>query len=200
MINKQLIKESHGDDKDFQKIILKNQSINNQLNKMNNEYLLKFREENLKRLSEIRKKENKYESNIFLKLKNEEEKNMDDILNKKMNIKKYRAILNNEQQNIENNLELYNNELKVNQEKKQVLLNKIFNNKYSKSFVLDNDKEDYDDSEFQINVDKYLVKNDVIIKENYTNKYFSKRTNVDLNEIENKDLVSNFHFQRSHHF
>ena len=73
-INKQLIKESHTDDKDFQNIILKNQSINNQLNKMNNEYLLKFREENLKRLSEIRKKENKYDSNIYLKLKNEEEK------------------------------------------------------------------------------------------------------------------------------
>ena len=195
-INKQLIKESHTDDKDFQNIILKNQSINNQLNKMNNEYLLKFREENLKRLSEIRKKENKYDSNIYLKLKNEEEKNVDDLFNRKINAKKFKSIINNEQQNIENNLELYNNELKINQEKKKALLNKMFNNKYSKSLVLEDDKDDYDDS----NVDKYLVKNDVIIKENFANKYFSKRTNDDLNEAENKDLVSNFDFQRRHHF
>ena len=195
-INKQLIKESHTDDKDFQNIILKNQSINNQLNKMNNEYLLKFREENLKRLSEIRKKENKYDSNIYLKLKNEEEKNVDDLFNRKINAKKFKSIINNEQQNIENNLELYNNELKINQEKKKALLNKMFNNKYSKSLVLEDDKDDFDDS----NVDKYLVKNDVIIKENFANKYFSKRTNDDLNEAENKDLVSNFDFQRRHHF
>ena len=195
-INKQLIKESHTDDKDFQNIILKNQSINNQLNKMNNEYLLKFREENLKRLSEIRKKENKYDSNIYLKLKNEEEKNVDDLFNRKINAKKFKSIINNEQQNIENNLELYNNELKINQEKKKALLNKMFNNKYSKSLVLEDDKYDFDDS----NVDKYLVKNDVIIKENFANKYFSKRTNDDLNEAENKDLVSNFDFQRRHHF
>ena len=195
-INKQLIKESHTDDKDFQNIILKNQSINNQLNKMNNEYLLKFREENLKRLSEIRKKENKFDSNIYLKLKNEEEKNVDDLFNRKINAKKFKSIINNEQQNIENNLELYNNELKINQEKKKALLNKMFNNKYSKSLVLEDDKDDFDDS----NVDKYLVKNDVIIKENFANKYFSKRTNDDLNEAENKDLVSNFDFQRRHHF
>ena len=195
-INKQLIKESHTDDKDFQNIILKNQSINNQLNKMNNEYLLKFREENLKRLSEIRKKENKYDSNIYLKLKKEEEKNVDDLFNRKINAKKFKSIINNEQQNIENNLELYNNELKINQEKKKALLNKMFNNKYSKSLVLEDDKDDFDDS----NVDKYLVKNDVIIKENFANKYFSKRTNDDLNEAENKDLVSNFDFQRRHHF
>ena len=195
-INKQLIKESHTDDKDFQNIILKNQSINNQLNKMNNEYLLKFREENLKRLSEIRKKENKYDSNIYLKLKNEEEKNVDDLFNRKINAKKFKSIIKNEQQNIENNLELYNNELKINQEKKKALLNKMFNNKYSKSLVLEDDKDDFDDS----NVDKYLVKNDVIIKENFANKYFSKRTNDDLNEAENKDLVSNFEFQRRHHF
>ena len=195
-INKQLIKESHTDDKDFQNIILKNQSINNQLNKMNNEYLLKFREENLKRLSEIRKKENKYDSNIYLKLKNEEEKNVDDLFNRKINAKKFKSIIKNEQQNIENNLELYNNELKINQEKKKALLNKMFNNKYSKSLVLEDDKDDFDDS----NVDKYLVKNDVIIKENFANKYFSKRTNDDLNEAENKDLVSNFDFQRRHHF
>ena len=195
-INKQLIKESHTDDKDFQNIILKNQSINNKLNKMNNEYLLKFREENLKRLSEIRKKENKYDSNIYLKLKNEEEKNVDDLFNRKINAKKFKSIINNEQQNIENNLELYNNELKINQEKKKALLNKMFNNKYSKSLVLEDDKDDFDDS----NVDKYLVKNDVIIKENFANKYFSKRTNDDLNEAENKDLVSNFDFQRRHHF
>ena len=195
-INKQLIKESHTDDKDFQNIILKNQSINNQLNKMNNEYLLKFREENLKRLSEIRKKENKYDSNIYLKLKNEEENNVDDLFNRKINAKKFKSIIKNEQQNIENNLELYNNELKINQEKKKALLNKMFNNKYSKSLVLEDDKDDYDDN----NVDKYLVKNDVIIKENFANKYFSKRTNDDLNEAENKDLVSNFDFQRRHHF
>ena len=199
MINKQLIKESQNEDKDFQKIILKNQSINHQLNKMNNEYLLKFREENLKRLSEIRQKENKNDLNIFLNIKNEEEKNID-VLQNKINVMKYKSILNNEQQNIENNLELYNNELKINKEKKKALLTKIFNNKYSKSLVLDNDKEDYDNNEFQQSMDKYLVKNDIIIKENFANKYFSKRTNDNLNRTETEDLVSNFDFQRRHHF
>ena len=195
MKNKKLIKESKVDDNDFHKIILKNQSINNQLNEINKEYLLKFREENLKRLSEIRQKENKYDRNIYSSVKNEEEKNVDDIFQKKINVMKYKTILNNEQQNIENNLELFNNELKINEQKKRALLNKIFNNEYSKSMILDNENDEY-----QLNLDKYLVKNDAALKENFTRKYFSKINNENLNKTDNGDLVTNFDFQRRHHF
>ena len=195
MKNKKLIKESKVDDNDFHKIILKNQSINNQLNEINKEYLLKFREENLKRLSEIRQKENKYDRNIYSSVKNEEEKNVDDIFQKKINVMKYKTILNNEQQNIENNLELFNNELKINEQKKRALLNKIFNNEYSKSMILDNENNEY-----QLNLDKYLVKNDAALKENFTRKYFSTINNDNLNKTDNGDLVTNFDFQRRHHF
>ena len=195
MKNKKLIKESKVDDNDFHKIILKNQSINNQLNEINKEYLLKFREENLKRLSEIRQKENKYDINIYSSVKNEEEKNVDDIFQKKINVMKYKTILNNEQQNIENNLELFNNELKINEQKKKALLNKIYNNEYSKSMILDNENDEY-----QLNLDKYLVKNDAALKENFTRKYFSKINNENLNKTDNGDLVTNFDFQRRHHF
>ena len=195
MKNKKLIKESKVDDNDFHKIILKNQSINNQLNEINKEYLLKFREENLKRLSEIRQKENKYDRNIYSSVKNEEEKNVDDIFQKKINVMKYKTILNNEQQNIENNLELFNNELKINEQKKKALLNKIYNNEYSKSMILDNENDEY-----QLNLDKYLVKNDAALKENFTRKYFSKINNDNLNKTDNGDLVTNFDFQRRHHF
>ena len=195
MKNKKLIKESKVDDDDFHKIILKNQSINNQLNEINKEYLLKFREENLKRLSEIRQKENKYDRNIYSSVKNEEEKNVDDIFQKKINVMKYKTILNNEQQNIENNLELFNNELKINEQKKKALLNKIYNNEYSKSMILDNENDEY-----QLNLDKYLVKNDAALKENFPRKYFSKINNDNLNKTDNGDLVTNFDFQRRHHF
>lgn len=195
MKNKKLIKESKVDDNDFHKIILKNQSINNQLNEINKEYLLKFREENLKRLSEIRQKENKYDRNIYSSVKNEEEKNVDDIFQKKINVMKYKTILNNEQQNIENNLELFNNELKINEQKKKALLNKIYNNEYSKSMILDNENDEY-----QLNLDKYLVKNDAALKENFPRKYFSKINNDNLNKTDNGDLVTNFDFQRRHHF
>ena len=195
MKNKKLIKESKVDDNDFHKIILKNQSINNQLNEINKEYLLKFREENLKRLSEIRQKENKYDRNIYSSVKNEEEKNVDDIFQKKINVMKYKTILNNEQQNIENNLELFNNELKINEQKKKALLNKIYNNEYSKSMILDNENDEY-----QLNLDKYLVKNDAALKENFTRKYFSKINNDNLNKTDNGDLVTSFDFQRRHHF
>ena len=195
MKNKKLIKESKVDDDDFHKIILKNQSINNQLNEINKEYLLKFREENLKRLSEIRQKENKYDRNIYSSVKNEEEKNVDDIFQKKINVMKYKTILNNEQQNIENNLELFNNELKINEQKKKALLNKIYNNEYSKSMILDNENDEY-----QLNLDKYLVKNDAALKENFTRKYFSKINNENLNKTDIGDLVTNFDFQRRHHF
>jgi hypothetical protein len=195
MKNKKLIKESKVDDDDFHKIILKNQSINNQLNEINKEYLLKFREENLKRLSEIRQKENKYDRNIYSTVKNEEEKNVDDIFQKKINVMKYKTILNNEQQNIENNLELFNNELKINEQKKKALLNKIYNNEYSKSMILDNENDEY-----QLNLDKYLVKNDAALKENFPRKYFSKINNENLNKTDNGDLITNFDFQRKHHF
>ena len=61
--------------------------------------------------------------------------------------------------------------------------------------ILDNENDEY-----QLNLDKYLVKNDAALKENFTRKYFSKINNENLNKTDIGDLVTNFDFQRRHHF
>lgn len=195
-INKELIKESNVDDKDFEKIISKNESLNNKFNELDSKSLLKFREENLKKLQELRTKGNKCGRRVVSNM--EEEKNMDNYDKQdKMKIKtmKYNSVLNSAQLNIENNLELYNNELKINEEKKKALLNKIYGNVYKKNISLDEIEED-NNNESLFRVNKYLVKND--FKENIF-KYSSHKNNEDLNE-KNEDIVGNFAFERKHHF
>ena len=201
IVNKQLINESMVDDKDFQKIILKNESLNNIYNEFENESLLKFREENLKKLEELRQKEKKFDKNKFtnIKKKEEEEKNADKQNNKKVNIMKYRTILTSAQQKIENNLELYNNELKINEQKKKALLNKLFGNNYKKDLTLEN-IEDINNNELHSGVNKYFIKNDVN-QENNIFRYSSIRSNdeTEKNSI-NENIVENFDFERKHHF
>ena len=202
MINKQLINEANVDDRDFQKIILKNESINNKFNEMNSEGLLKFREENLKKLAELRQKGNKCDKNIIINIKNEEEKNDEKQFLKNINSMKYKSILNDSQQQIENNLELYNNELKVNDQKKKALLNRIFGNNYTKNIELNDDEYNMnnDTNEYQFGINKYLIKSDINVKENLANKYFSNKKNNEIEKEDNEIIVENFDFQRRHHF
>ena len=201
MINNKLINESNIDDEDFQKIVSKNEYINNKFNQLDKESLLKFREENLKKLEELRQKGNKYDVNVNLKNMKEEEKNIDNKINKKIYTMKYQSILGTTQQKIENNLELYNNELKMNNQKKKALLNKIYGNDYSKNIL----SEEIDDSSIYNNeplfeVDKYLIKDEQDKKENFTNKYFSSIINKEKNNEDSEIIVGDFDFQRNHRF
>ena len=202
MINKKLVNEANVDDRDFKKIILKNESINNKFNEMNSASLLKFREENLKKLAELRQKGNKCDKNIIVNIKNEEEKNVEKQFLKNINSMKYKSILNDSQQKIENNLELYNNELKINDQKKKALLNKIFGNDYSRNIELYDDEYDINNTnyEYQFGINKYLIKTDMNIKENFSNKYFSNKSNNEIEKEDNEIIVENFDFQRRHHF
>ena len=202
MINKKLVNEANVDDRDFKKIILKNESINNKFNEMNSASLLKFREENLKKLAELRQKGNKCDKNIIVNIKNEEEKNVEKQFLKNINSMKYKSILNDSQQKIENNLELYNNELKINDQKKKALLNKIFGNDYSRNIELNDDEYDINNTnnEYQFGINKYLIKTDINIKENFSNKYFSNKNNNEIEKEDNEIIVENFDFQRRHHF
>ena len=202
LINKKLITESKIDDKEFQKIILKNDYINNQYNELDKESLLKFREENVKKLEELRQKENKFNPSQISNIRKEEEKNnMQD--NNKINVMKYKSLLDNAQQKIENNLELYNNELKINELKKRAILNKLFDNDYKKGIALEND-DDINTNEFQLGVNKYLVSSDINKENNFIYKYLSKRnkneTDKEISNKYNENIVENFDFQRKHHF
>ena len=203
LMNKKLITESKIDDKDFQKIILKNDFLNNKYNELDKESLLKFREENLKKLEELRKKENKFNPSKILNFGKEEEKNNMQQNNNNINIMKYKSTLSNAHQKIENNLELYNNELKINEQKKKALLNKLFDNKHKKGISSEN-YGDINNNDFQFGVNKYLVNNDINKDNNINFKYLSKRDNDEadkeiLNE-DNEDIVENFDFERRHHF
>ena len=72
-----------------------------------------------------------------------------------------------QQQKIENSLDYYNKELKINEKKKEMLLNKMFGDNYTKSrkkINYDKDSEiNFIDNDNTYNnnygVDKYLVKN-----------------------------------------
>ena len=206
MINKKLINESIVNDKDFEKIVLKNESLNNKFNEINNKSLLKFREENLKKLEELRQKGqkgNNFDKYKLLNIKNEEEKNDDKQYNGKINTMKYKSILSSEQQNIENNLELYNNELRTNEQKKKALLNKLFSNDYKKSIALEKE-EDVNNNELQFCVNKYFVKNDLNLNDKFIYKYDSNRNEDILDKKrlngKNENIVENFEFERRHHF
>ena len=133
-----------------------------------------------------------------------------------------------EQLKIENSLDYYNKELKINEKKKEMLLNKMFGDNYTKSrkkINYDKDSEiNFIDNDNAYNnnygVDKYLVKNkDInIMRNNNTNnennKYkfvYSPYKTVNGIKIEVKkddifnddsveDIVGSFNFQRRHHF
>ena len=205
-INKQLINESNTNNSDFDKIIKKNEFLNNKFNEFDNESLLKYREENLIKLEEIRQRGNKCDKRILFNIKNEEEKNIDqsDKQDKiKINTMKYKAILNSAQQTIENNLELYNNELKINEQKKKAILNRMFGDNYQKNFIYKDIDEDLKNRSLKFCVNNNIIKNEKNRDKNNIIKYSSlyrddEENKEKLNDI-NGNLLENFDFERNHH-
>ena len=214
---------------EYRKIILKNESINKMYNEIDNESLLKFREENNQKLHELKQRNNKNKFNFTIYSENnlEESKNINNQIdketNKIINIQKLKNIINGEQQKMENNLDYFNNELKINAKKKELLLNKMFGDDYTKKLKINN----HNLNEINIingtaingnyGVDKYLVKNFAFdLNKNNNKSEFNKYKLVyspfkmingikqevkkdDLLEEED-DIVGNFEFQRKEHF
>ena len=214
---------------EYRKIILKNESINKMYNEIDNESLLKFREENNQKLHELKQRnnKNKFNFNIYSENNLEESKNINNQIdketNKIINIQKLKNIINGEQQKMENNLDYFNNELKINAKKKELLLNKMFGDDYTKKLKINNQNL----NEINIingkaingnyGVDKYLVKNNAFdLNKNNNKSEFNKYKFVyspfkvingikqevkkdDLLEEED-DIVGNFEFQRKEHF
>ena len=237
ILNQQLLNEAkklNNNNNDYEKIILQNESINNIFNELDNESLLKYREENNQKLYELNQKKITKKSNlpIFLQEQYEESK---DVLNqidkdvyRKINSQKYKNILMGEQQKIENSLDYYNKELKINEKKKEMLLNKMFGDNYTKSRKKINYDKDSEinfinnDNTYNNNygVDKYLVKNkDInIMRNNNANNENNKykfvyspyktvngikrevKTDDIFNDDSVEDIVGSFNFQRRHHF
>ena len=194
ILNQQLLNEAkklNNNNNDYEKIILQNESINNIFNELDNESLLKYREENNQKLYELNQKKITKKSNLplFLQEQYEESKDVlsqiDKDVYRKINSQKYKNILMGQQQKIENSLDYYNKELKINEKKKEMLLNKMFGDNYAKSrkkINYDKDSEiNFIDNDNTYNnnygVDKYLVKNKEINimrnnnRNNENNKY-----------------------------
>ena len=203
-LNEKLLNETNiinNFNNEYKNIFLKNESINNIFNEIANESLLKYREENKQKLNELKnkkfnKKNNLQNINIFLPNQFEESKNktndnqinknekIDNDIYKKINSQKYKNILNGEQQKIENNLDYYNKELKINEKKKELLLSKMFGDKYTKERKRNYEEKDNKDNKDNNNllsievsnnnfgVEKYLIKNQNINKNvNYDKQY-----------------------------
>jgi hypothetical protein len=194
-LNKNLLNEAknlNNSDR-YQNIILQNESINNIFNELDNDTLLKYREENAKKLYELNQKQYNKQNYMPISLQNqvEESKNVGNQINndiyRKINSQKLNTILNSEQQKIENNLEYYNKELKINQKKKELLLNKLFGSDYTKTRANTNYDKDNDsnfinnviDENNSFGVNKYLVKDNNIrnykIKDSYEKNRISNK-------------------------
>jgi hypothetical protein len=233
ILNQKLLDEAkrlNNDNNEYKKILLQNESINNIFNEIDNESLIKYREENNQKLYELSQKKLNKKSNLpeLLQKQFEESKDAMYQLNKvmynKFNSHKYKNILIDEQQKIENNLDYYNKELKINEKKKELLLNKMYGDNYTKNrkkINNENNKDIYftDNNNNILDIKKYLIKNNEINiigknKKNGNNKYkliYTPYKNVGGINIEVKkedlsnddyeeDIVGSFDFQRIHHF
>jgi hypothetical protein len=194
-LNKNLLNEAKNLNKGdkYQNILLQNESVNNIFNELDNDSLLKYREENAKKLYELNQKQYNKQNYMPISLQNqvEESKNVGNQINndiyRKINSQKLNTILNSEQQKIENNLEYYNKELKINQKKKELLLNKLFGSDYAKTRVSTNYDKDNDsnfinnviDENNSFGVNKYLVNDNNIrnykIKDSYEKNRISNK-------------------------
>ena len=193
-MNKNLLNEAKNLNKSdkYQNILLQNESVNNIFNELDNDSLLKYREENAKKLYELNQKQYNKQNYLPNSLQNqvEESKNVGNQINndiyRKINSQKLNTILNSEQQKIENNLEYYNKELKINQKKKELLLNKLFGSDYTKTRANTNYDKDNDsnfinnviDENNSFGVNKYLVKD--------YNKNYTIKDSYGTNKISNK--------------
>jgi hypothetical protein len=214
---------------EYKNIILKNESINNMYNELDKESLLRYREENNQRLNELNQKNYNKKNNLNLYLKNqiEESKNINNQIDKdiyrKITSQKFKNIIKGEQQQIENNLDYYNKELQINAKKKELLLNKMFGDEYTrKAKKINNDKININFKNNDMNnyygIEKYLVKNNAFkiisnFENNEINKYkfvYSpyKMVNGIKKEVkkedffneDEQDIVGSFNFHRKHHF
>ena len=197
ILNEKLLNETNiinNFNNEYKNIFLKNESINNIFNEIDNESLLKYREENKQKLNELKnkkfnKKNNLQNINIFLPNQFEESKNktndnqinknekIDNDIYKKINSQKYKNILNGEQQKIENNLDYYNKELKINEKKKELLLSKMFGDKYTKER-----KRNYEEKDSKDNKDNNILLNIEVSNNNFgVEKYLIKNQNINKN-------------------
>ena len=233
ILNQKLLDEAkklNSDNNEYKKILLQNESINNIFNEIDNVSLLKYREENNQKLYELNQKKHNKKSNLPELLQKQFEESKDtmyqmnkDVYNK-INSHKYKNILIDEQQKIENNLDYYNKELKINEKKKELLLNKMYGDNYTKNrkkINNENNKDIYftESNNYILDVNKYLIKNNEINiigknKKNGNNKYKiihspyknvgGIKTEVKKEDIFNdnyeKDILGSFDFQRIHHF
>ena len=206
-------------DKNYKTINYKNNQINNEFDennyidnksndniydKLDNENLYKFRYENQKKLKELNRnisKNNKKLLPINKKKQIEESKeyfnnNLNDNIFARMDNKKVKNILNNQNKKIKKNLDFYNKEYEINQMKKKMLLEQTFGNPYLKNNLSNNNSFSYNN--------RYLAKNNnnnknVIvhnIKYNYGNDFQKE----DIYEGKNFDIFGSFNFQRKYKF
>ena len=192
ILNQQLLNEAkklNNDNNDYEKIILQNESINNIFNELDNESLLKYREENNQKLYELNQKKITKKSNLplFLQEQYEESKDVlsqiDKDVYRKINSQKYKNILMGQQQKIENSLDYYNKELKINEKKKEMLLNKMFGDNYAK-----NRKEINYDKDSEIN----FIDNDNTYNNNYgVDKYLVKNKDINIMRNNNRNNENN---------
>ena len=204
---------------EYENILLKNQSINNIFNEIDRETLLKYREENNQKLYELnQKKKNKTNIPMYQFEESKDKANqIDKDMYRKINMQKFKNIINGEQQKIENSLHYYNEELKINEKKKEILLNKMFGDKYTKKRKINNEKKNennfLNEDNNRYGVDKYLIKNEEFNKNNDENKYkfvcspyiIDKGEKKEIGKekmfkISEDDIVGNFEFHRKHHF
>ena len=192
ILNQQLLNEAkklNNNNNDYEKIILQNESINNIFNELDNESLLKYREENNQKLYELNQKKITKKSNLplFLQEKYEESKDVlsqiDKDVYRKINSQKYKNILMGQQQKIENSLDYYNKELKINEKKKEMLLNKMFGDNYAK-----NRKKINYDKDSEIN----FIENDNTYNNNYgVDKYLVKNKDINIMRNNNRNNENN---------
>ena len=182
----------YNNDNEYKNIILKNESINNIFDELDNESLLKYRQENEQKLKELNKKKYSKKNNlpIFLQKELEESKNainqIDEDIFKKINYQKFQNIINGEQQKIENNLDYYNKELKINEKKKDLLLSKMFGDNYTKQRKRKKFEEDNKNNFINIDINDSNTLG--------VNKYLIKNNEMDYNKKGNKKEINKYEF------
>ena len=172
-------------------IILKNEAINKIMNELDNDSLNKYRKENEKKLIEIKRNKNlKRINRKYVKLnlgkKMEESKNyfnqFDDNIYRTIDNQNIKNILNSQQLKMENSLDYYNKELELNNKKKQIVLDKFYEN--NKKNCFENKKNNKYSNIFEYDYNKYKM----------------NKNNNEMFYDENNDIIGNFKFERKHKF
>ena len=117
------------------KVAIKDILTDNIFNEIDNESLLKYRKENIRKLKELNRNKLKYEKKyLIINLLNKIEAsnnyfNKDEnLISRPSNNQNIKYILSNEIQKIENKLDYYNKELNLNKKKKEIILSELYGN------------------------------------------------------------------------